>query len=181
MLLDAELTLNLKKFSFFQSKVDYLGYEISESGLRPGNKKIQAVSEFPTPTSVHQVRQFIGLASFFRRFVYNFATLAKPLTKLTKADVPWQWGEEQEKAFQEIKSRLVTRPILALYDPGFETEVHYDASKVGVGGVLLQRPKPGEPLHPVAYFSRQTTKEETFWHSHELETMAVVLALRIHY
>ncbi|CAH2108926.1 unnamed protein product [Euphydryas editha] len=157
---------------------DYLGYEISESGLRPGTKKILAVSEFPTPTNVHQIRQFVGLASFFRRFVYNFATVIKPLTTLTKANVPWQWGLEQEKSFKDIKARLISRPILALYDPEYETEVHCDASKVGIGGVLLQKPDSDSPLRAVAYFSRQTTQEESFWHSFELETMSVVLSLK---
>lgn len=178
LLFNAGLTLNLKKCFFFQSELDYLGYQISEFGLRPGTKKTRAVSEFPTPTNVHQVRQFVGLASFFRRFVYNFASLAKPLTKLTKADAGWQWGSEQESAFQEIKSKLISRPILALYDPNHATEVHCDASKIGVGGVLFQKSDPEEQLRPVAYFSRQTTREETFWHSYELETMAVVLSLK---
>lgn len=178
LLRQAGLTLNLKKCFFFQSEIGYLGFEISEQGLRPGSKKIQAVSDFPTPTNVHQVRQFVGLASFFRRFIYNFATIAKPLTKLTKADVSWHWGAEQEESFQNIKAKLITRPILALYDPGYETEVHCDASKVGVGGVLLQRPDKDSPFRPVAYFSRQTTQEEQFLHSYELETMAVVLSLQ---
>lgn len=178
LLSTAGLTLNLKKCFFFQSELDYLGYQISEFGLRPGTKKIRAVSEFPTPTNVHQVRQFVGLASFFRRFIYNFASLAKPLTKLTKADASWQWGLEQEDAFQNIKSKLVSRPILALYNPDHATEVHCDASKIGVGGVLLQKDVADGQLRPVAYFSRQTTREESFWHSYELETMAVVLSLK---
>lgn len=178
LLSKAGLTLNLKKCFFFQSQLDYLGYEISEAGLRPGTRKIRAVSEFPTPINAHQVRQFVGLASFFRRFVYNFATLAKPLTKLTKSDAKWEWGPEQESAFQDIKAKLISRPILALYNPDHATEVHCDASKVGVGGVLLQKSEDDAQLRPVAYFSRQTTREETFWHSYELETMAVVLSLK---
>lgn len=174
----ANLTLNLKKCFFCQTEVDYLGYEISEEGLKPGSKKIQAVQEFPRPTNVHQVRQFVGLASFFRRFVYNFACLARPLTKLTKVDVPWVWGKEQDTAFLDIKSRLVSRPVLALYNAEYITEVHCDASKMGVGGILLQKPDEKASLRPVAYFSRQTTKEEEFWHSYELETMAVVMSLK---
>lgn len=178
LLKKANLTLNLKKCFFFQSKIDYLGFEISADGLQPGSRKIQAVCEFPRPCNVHQVRQFVGLASYFRRFVYNFASLARPLTKLTKADTVWAWSEEQEIAFQDIKSKLVTRPVLALYNPSSITEVHCDASKVGVGGILLQKSCDDAPLRPVAYFSRQTTREEEFWHSYELETMAVVLSLR---
>lgn len=178
LLRKANLTLNLKKCFFFQSEIDYLGFEISEEGIKPGSKKIQAVQEFPQPSIVHQVRQFVGLASFFRRFIYNFASIARPLTKLTKADVTWTWGEEQESAFLNIKSKLIARPILALYNTEFDTEVHCDASKVGVGGILLQKPNDETPLRPVAYFSRQTSREEQFWHSYELETMAVVMSLK---
>lgn len=178
LLRKANLTLNLKKCFFFQSHISYLGYEISEKGLKPGEEKIKAVSEFPRPTNVHQIRQFVGLASYFRRFVYNFSLIVRPLTKLTKADAQWQWGDEQENAFQDLKAKLVVRPILALYDPNYITEVHCDASKLGVGGVLLQRPNEETPFKPVAYFSRQTTKEESLWHSYELETMAVVQTLK---
>lgn len=174
----AGLTLNIDKCSFFETKLDYLGYEISGSGIRPGERKIEAVSLFPTPSNVHQVRQFVGLASFFRRFVPGFASIAKPLTMLTKANIPWNWEMPQEQAFQNIKSRLIKRPILALYDPKYTTEVHCDASKLGVGGILLQKADEESPLRPVAYFSKQTTKEEEFLHSYELETLAVVLSLK---
>lgn len=97
---------------------------------------------------------------------------------LTKNDIAWSWGPEQDTAFKEIKSRLVSRPILALYNPEYATEVHCDASKLGLGGILLQKPDEKSPLQPVSYYSRQTTKSEEFLHSYELETMAVVAALK---
>lgn len=174
----ASLTLNVKKCYFFQTSLDYLGYEVSKDGLRPGSKKIDAVASFPVPTNIHHVRQFVGLASFFRRFIPNFGAIAKPLTSLTKANVPWSWEQPQEEAFNTIKAKLIQRPLLALYDPSFITEVHCDASKHGVGGILLQKPDEKSPLRPVAYFSKQTTKEEEFLHSYELETLAVVLSLK---
>lgn len=175
---NAKLTLNINKCYFFKKKLDYLGYEVSNEGLRPGARKIEAVSVFPTPTNVHQVRQFVGLASFFRRFIPGFATVVKPLTKLTKSDVPWMWEQEQISAFENIKSKLVERPILALYNPTYLTEVHCDASKLGVGGMLLQRPDDNSPMKPVAYFSKQTTREEEHLHFYELETLAVVQSLK---
>lgn len=94
----AKLTLNVSKCHFFQNKLDYLGYEVSNEGLRPGKRKIEAVASFPTLTNVHQIRQFVGLSSFFRRFISGFASIVKPLTILTKSNVPWKWGEEQETA-----------------------------------------------------------------------------------
>lgn len=177
-LLSAGLTLNITKCYFFKKNLDYLGYEVSADGLRPGSKKIEAVASFPKPTNVHQVRQFVGLASFFRRFIPGFATIAKPLTVLTRSDVTWRWDQEQDSAFQTLKEKLVERPVLALYNPKYLTEVHCDASKLGVGGILLQRPDERSPLKAVAYYSKQTAKEEEYLHSYELETLAVVLSLR---
>lgn len=174
----AGLTLNLQKCHFFENTLEYLGFEVSDQGLRPGQRKIDAVASFPTPTTVHQVRQFIGLASFFRRFIPNFASIAKPLTMLTKSNTPWSWTEDQRGAFETIKAQLTQRPLLALYDPSYLTEVHCDASKLGLGGILLQRAEEKSPARPVAYFSKQTAKEEEFLHSYELETLAVVCSLK---
>ncbi|KAL0901247.1 hypothetical protein ABMA27_006539 [Loxostege sticticalis] len=177
MLREANLTLNIKKCHFFKTTIEYLGFEISADGVRPGLRKVEAVAAFPTPRNPHEIRQFIGLASFFRRFVRNFATLAKPLTSLTKADAKWSWGQDQLDAFVKIKEILTTRPVLAIYNPNHSTELHTDASQLGIGGVLLQREHEKSPLTAVAYFSRQTTPEEQHLHSFELETLAVVMSL----
>lgn len=174
---DAGLTLNLNKCNFFKKSIEYLGFEIDESGIKPGLKKIEAVEKFPTPVDQHKVRQFIGLASFFRRFVRNFSTIAKPLTTLLKKDVKFMWGESQDHAFKTLKLELVKRPILTLYNPSFETQLHTDASKIGVAGILLQRKNKDFPLQPVAYFSRQTSPEESYFTSYDLETLAVVSSL----
>lgn len=174
---EAGLTLNLDKCHFFRSCIDYLGYEISGQGVKPGQRKTDAVKTFKTPESVHEVRQFIGLASFFRRFVPGFASIARPLTSLTKTNEKWTWGVSQELAFQKIKDILISRPVLAIYNPKLLTELHTDASQIGLGGILMQRPNEKSPLRAVAYFSRQTTVEESHFHSFELETLAVVASL----
>lgn len=103
--------------------------------------------------------------------------MARPLTSLTKKNAIWTWGPSQEEAFQKIKDVLVSRPVLAIYNPQFMTELHTDASQVGIGSILLQRPSADAPLRAVAYFSRQTTAEEQHFHSYELETLAVVMSL----
>jgi hypothetical protein len=177
LLQDAGLTLNLSKCCFFRQNVDYLGFELSKDGIKPGSKKVQAVAHFPTPKDQHTVRQFIGLCSFFRRFIRNFAIIAKPLTSLLKKDCRWIWGEEQEKSFQILKSQLINKPILALYNHLAATEVHTDASKLGVAGILMQR-DAHDRLRPVAYFSRQTTVYEQNMTAYELETLAVVTSLQ---
>lgn len=140
---ESGLTLNLSKCNFFRKKIDFLGFEISGDGIRPGTRKITAVSNFPVPRNVHEVRQFIGLASFFRRFVKNFATIARPLTDLLKTKFGWNWTDEQAKAFHILKEKLVERPVMALYDAKFETELHTDASKLGIAGILMQRNTEG--------------------------------------
>ncbi|KAI8425605.1 hypothetical protein MSG28_011422 [Choristoneura fumiferana] len=174
---NAGLTLKLSKCLFFGHSVDYLGFEVSKDGIKPGSRKIEAVEGFPVPTSQHNVRQFLGLASFFRRFVPGFSIIAKPLTHLLKKDVSWSWGKEQQTAFTTLKQKLVEKPTLALYDPLAETELHTDACKLGLGAILLQR-DANNKLKPVAFYSRQTTPEEQNYSSYDLETLAVISALR---
>jgi hypothetical protein len=126
--------------------------------------------------NVHHARQFMGLANYFRRYVPGFAVLARPITMLTKKDQPWVWGEAQSQAFDEIKSILINQPVLSLFNPKYATQIHTDASKLGLGGILLQE-QPDGGLKPVAYASRQTTPAEQKNHSFELETLAVVMSL----
>lgn len=171
------LTLNLAKCSFLLTSINFLGFEIGNGHVQPGMEKLQAVRNFAVPTTVHQVRQFLGLTGFFRHFVCNYAILAKPLTLLTRQKTDWQWGPGQQKAFEILRDILTNRPILALFDPGLDTEVHCDASMVGLAGILFQR-HPDDRLHPVYYYSRQTLEHERKYHSYELETLAVVESLK---
>lgn len=171
------LKLNMNKCSFLQNKITYLGHEISSNGIQPGESKLAAVSHFPTPSNVHEIRQFIGLCSYFRKFIKNFAIIARPLTDLTKKNAVWNWGSEQSNSFEQLKQCLCTKPILALYDPALPTEIRTDACKSGIAGILLQK-QTDNSLRPVMYFSRVTSKEESMYHSYELETLAVVESLR---
>lgn len=177
LLQKANLKLNVKKCAFLKTSVNYLGHEITAGSVRPGLAKINCVSEYKRPRNVHEVRQFIGLTSYFRKFIRGFAEIALPLTKLTKKDVSWLWGIEQENAFQTLKNKLVERPVLGIYDSKAATELHTDASKLGLGGILMQR-QSDNSLKPIAYFSRTTSKEEQNYHSYELETLAVVESLK---
>nr|XP_008191903.1 PREDICTED: uncharacterized protein LOC100141851 isoform X1 [Tribolium castaneum] len=170
------LTLKLSKCCFFGSQIEYLGHEISAEGIKPGETKIKAVTAFPKPTDVHKLRQFLGLCGYFRKYVKDYATIASSLTSLLKKGSAFVWEEAQERAFQTLKDILTSRPVLAIYDAEAETELHTDASKVGIGGILLQRQGDGS-LRPVMFFSRQTTKEEQRYHSYELETLAVTVML----
>ena len=173
---EANLTLKLEKCFFFYKQIDFLGFEVSGSGIRPGSRKTVAVSNFPVPKNVHDVRRFIGLASFFRRFVKDFSLIARPLTDLLKKQFQWKWTDEHTSAFETLKSKLIERPLLALYDSKFETELHTDASKYGIAGILMQRSQDGL-MRPVAYYSRKTTNDEQKLHSFDLETLAVIASL----
>lgn len=177
LLKQANLRLNLNKCSFLKTTTDYLGHEITAGMVRPGQHKINSVIKYRTPSSVHEVRQFMGLASYFRKFIKNFASIARPITELTKKERPWHWGAHQNEAFETLKSLLTDRPVLAIYNRDAKTELHTDASKVGLGGILMQY-QADDTLKPVAYFSRVTSREEQFYHSYELETLAVVESLK---
>lgn len=177
LLNDAGLKLNLEKCSFLKKSANYLGHEITAGTIQPGQAKIDCVAKYKAPKNVHEIRQFIGLASYFRKFIRGFAEIARPLTELTKKESEWRWGPEQQIAFETLKKNLIERPILGIYDRNAETELHTDASKLGLGGILMQRGTDGN-LRPVAYYSRVTSQEEQFYHSYELETLAVVESLK---
>ncbi|CAH2083323.1 unnamed protein product [Euphydryas editha] len=170
------LTLKMSKCNFFLDKIDFLGFEVSANGIRPGSRKTDAVSRFPQPRNQHELRQFLGLSGFFRRFIKDYALIAAPLSELLKKNNEWNWGETQNNSFLSIKALLSERPVLALYDPLAETQLHTDASKHGLAGILLQR-NLNDIFQPVSYFSRKTTPEEQKYHSYELETLAIITSL----
>jgi hypothetical protein len=176
MLKTAGLTLKLSKCYFLRTTIEYLGYVISEAGVQPSNLKIDAVDNFPTPQNVHQVRQFLGLTGYFRKFIEKYAITAKPLTMLLHKGAEWVCGAAQEEAFSTVKQRLVAKPILALFEPELETRLYIDASRIGLAGILVQV-KDGKEF-VVSYFSRHTTSADQNYHSFELETLAIVASVR---
>jgi hypothetical protein len=170
------LTLKLSKCFFLKTKLEYLGYEISQSNIQPSTNKIKAVSNFPTPKNVHQVRQYLGLTGYFRKFIKDYAKKAKPLSILLQKNAAWTWGKDQDYAFTKLKQSLTTKPVLTLFDPELKIRVYSDASRIGLGGILAQVDQNQEKV--VAYFSRCTTNCEQKYHSFELETLAIVEAVK---
>ncbi|KAK8767927.1 hypothetical protein V5799_005292 [Amblyomma americanum] len=153
--------------------VEYLGFVIGEGGVRPGTDKVRAIDEFSAPKDLHEVKRFLGLTSFFRRFVPRYAALSEPLSRLTRKGEAFHWDQDQEDAFQALKSALTSHPVLQLYNPKARTEVHTDACANGLAGILLQADE-NDVLHPVYYVSKKTSPAERFYHSSKLELLAIV-------
>ena len=140
--------VKFSKCSFAQRQVSYLGHVISQQGVATDPKKVSAVQEWPTPSNVKELRGFLGLAGYYRKFVRNFGIISKPLTELLKKGVVFVWTNDHAMAFQALKNALTSAPILALPDFYVPFCLETDASGVGIGAILLQKG------HPLAYFSK---------------------------
>lgn len=168
--------INPKKCKFFVSCIEYLGREISEEGVRPSPSKVSALINSPTPRNIKQVRQFMGLASYFRKFIPNFASYTSCITKLTRKNQKWEWGPEQNIARNYVLNHLASKPLLSIFDPSLPTELYTDASAIGYGAILIQKIDNGTKV--VAYFSKRTTPTESRYSSYDLETLAIYNALK---
>ncbi len=165
------------KCELFKREVEFLGHHVGRAGVRMMNDKVQAVAEWPTPTKVIDVRAFLGTAGYYRKFIRDFSRLAAPLTHLTKDDVKWEWGAEQQTAFDALKLAIRTGPVLALPDPSLPFIVHTDASGFAVGAVLSQQQSDGA-LRPIAFLSKKMLDAETRYPTHEKELLAIIHALK---
>ena len=127
-----------KKCALFLNKVEFLGHVISSKGIKIAHDKIDAVKSWPKPETVQNVQAFLGLANFYRRFIKGFAGIARPPTDLMCKDVPFQWGDDQDTAFEALKHALTEVPILQVYNDELKHEVWVDASDYAVGATLVQ-------------------------------------------
>ncbi|XP_024013310.1 uncharacterized protein LOC112087599 [Eutrema salsugineum] len=170
---DQQLFAKLSKCSFWQRKMGFLGHIVSEEGVAVDPEKIIAVTEWPVPKSVTEVRSFLGLAGYYRKIVPNFSRIFKPLTSLTEKNVKFEWTDKRSQRFEELKQKLIETPILVLPWSGIPYDVYTDASGSRLGCVLMQEKKV------VAYASRQLRKHEVNYPTHDLELAVVVFALKI--
>jgi hypothetical protein len=170
------LTANREKCVSARYKITYLAHVISARGIEPDPMKVEAVLKMKPPLNLKQLKTFLQTCSWFRKFIPSFSQVAHSLTDLTKKTARWKWGEEEQRAFEELKLRLATSPILI--QPNFEEPVilRTDASGYALGAVLLQGSTPHDE-RPLEYASRLLTPAERNYHNTEREALAVIWAL----
>ncbi|GJX15082.1 putative reverse transcriptase domain-containing protein [Tanacetum coccineum] len=168
-----KLYVKFSKCEFWLKEVQFLRHVVNRDGIHVDPSKVESVKNWKTPESSTEIRSFLGLAGYYRRFIENFSKIAKPLTLLTQKNKTYVWGDKQDEAFRILKEKLCNAPVLALPDGPDDFVVYCDASKQGFGCVLMQRGKV------IAYASRQLKTHEKNYTTHDLELGAVVFALKI--
>lgn len=167
-----KLYAKLTKCHFAKEELEYLGHVVGKDGIKVDPRKIETVAKWARPKDVSQLRSFLGLCNYFRRFIQGYSTLVAPLTHLTRKDVKFTWTDQCEESFEGVKYALTHAPVLILPTFGERFEVICDASLVGIGAVLLQNGKP------IAFESRKLTPAERNYTTGEQELTAVVHAMR---
>ena len=171
------LSLKPQKCSFVKQEVTYLGYVVSSDGISPDSAKVAAVREFPQPSDLKTLRSFLGLASYYRRFIPQFSVVASPLHALTRKNAAYVWDPVCQRAFEHLKELLTAAPVLAFPDFSREFMLETDASGAGLGAVLAQKQEEGL-VRPIAYASRTLQPHEKNYGVTELEALGTVWAVK---
>src|SRR5437868_8020301 len=176
----AGLRLNLEKCKFWMQRLPFLGHIVTPQEIAPDPSKVDAVQKLPPPKTVTQLRSFLGLAGYYRRFIQSFSEKAKPLHKLLEKEQPYKWKDNQQEAFDTLKQKLITAPILAYPDFSKTFILATNASYHGYGATLSQIGKDKKE-HPVAYASKSLRPGEVNYEATELECAAIVWAIEYFY
>jgi hypothetical protein len=168
-----QLDAKVNKCEFWLKEVSFLGHIISEGGISVDPSKVKDVLSWNTPQNISDIRSFLGLAGYYRRFIEGFSKISKPMTELLDKSKTFEWTPRREASFQELKKRLTTAPVLTMPDMEKLFSIYCDASGQGLGCVLMQ------DGHVVAYASRQLRKHEEKYPTHDLKLVVVVHALKI--
>ena len=156
-----QLYVKKEKCEFAQTEIKFLGHLISKSEIRMDGAKVASIRDWRAPTKVTELRSFLGLANYYRRFILGYSKIASALTDLLKKERKWEWDAECQAAFQMLKDVITSEPVLRLPDMELPFEVHTDASDRALGGVLVQEG------HPVAFESRKLNAVEERYNAHE--------------
>jgi Reverse transcriptase (RNA-dependent DNA polymerase)/RNase H-like domain found in reverse transcriptase/Retroviral aspartyl protease len=171
ILREQQLYAKLNKCEFFKDEISFLGHVINQHGIKMEQSKVDAVMKWPKPNNIHDIRSFLGLAGYYRRFVQDFSMIATPLTLLLHKNKPFEWAAEQQQAFDKLKKAVSTAPILIIPDPTLPYTVVTDASGYAIGAALCQ--DHGRDLQPCAYLSRKMNDHERNYAVHEQELLAI--------
>ncbi|KAF4556639.1 Transposon Tf2-5 polyprotein-like protein 2 [Elsinoe fawcettii] len=174
---ERDLPVKLSKCEFHQHKIQFLGYVVSTEGIGPDPKKIESVNDWPEPTTVKEVQALLGFFNYYRKFVEGFSKVAAPISNLTKKLTSFVFDDKCRQAFKELKRRLTTAPVLALFDPDRQALLETDASDFAIGACLAQKGADGR-RRPIAYYSRKMTGPELNYDIHDKELLAIVEAFR---
>ena len=167
-----QLYAKFRKCEYWLSRVGFLGHVVSAAGIYVDPQKVEAVASWEQPTTVTEVQSFLGLAGYYRRFIEGFSKIARPLHCLTRKEVKFKWTDRCEESFQTLKEKLTSAPVLTLLEGNEGFEAYSDASRQGLGCVLMQHKRV------VAYASKQLKKHEMNYPIHDLELAAVIFALK---
>ena len=168
---DHKLYAKLKKCEFWLESVAFLGHVISKDGILVDPKKVEAIVNWERPKDVKEIR-FLGLAGYYRRFIEGFSKISLPMTRLTRKGTTFEWTTECEESFQKLKQRLTTAPVLTLPSSSEEFAIYSDASRSGLGCVLMQNGKV------IAYASKQLKPYEQNYPTHDLELATIIFTLK---
>ena len=176
-LAQADLKLNIKKCSLCTNELVYLGHLVNQHGISPNPARVAAVQRILRPKDVHTLRQFLGLASYYRRFIRDFSIITAPMRKLLKNDVKFIWEADCQHAFEMLQHALIHAPVLKYSQPTWRKSLHVDASSHGLGAALYQiNPETGVE-EVISYASRSLLPAEVKYHTTEQEALALVWAV----
>ena len=172
-----QLSLKPEKCSFDVTEVEYLGMVVKPGSIMMDPIKLDGINKWQSPTTVKEVRSFLGFANFYRRFIADYSSIARPLIDLTKKDVIFQWNEEHEKTFRRLKEIFISAPILQIPDKNLPFSIATDASLYATGAVLLQKDQNGNWL-PCSFLSQSFNAAERNYQIYDRELLAIVRALK---
>ena len=171
------LTLNKDKCKFLQSKLTFMGHTLSDKGVEPDIRKIEAIHNAKVPTNAKEVRSFLGLVTFCAKFINNFSTILEPLRTLTRKNQAWEWTQKHQSAFEQLRNSLSDPKILAYFHPSRLLKLTVDASPFGLGAILSQQ-QSDESYRPLAYASRVLTSVERNYSQTEREALSIYWAVQ---
>ena len=175
-LMENNLYLKPKKCEFCKEKIEWLGMVIEEGKITMDPGKLKGIQDWPAPTTVKQVRGFLGFGNFYRRFIRGFSEIARPLNELLKKDRKFEWTTECQQAFEDLKTRFTSEPVLMLPDQTKPFQIECDASKYASGAVLTQLDSNGD-RHPCAFISKTFSPTERNYEIYDWELLAIIRAL----